>query len=62
MIEGGNGRYPYKVVISEDNREILLQKHREAAFAGKGHQFIAAFRLILHELHNKPFYFWRADL
>jgi len=57
MSEHSNGQHPYNVEMSEQTKKILLQRHREAALEGKSSQFLAAFRIILHRLHNDPLTF-----
>ena len=57
MSERGNGQFPYDVTMSEHNKNILLQRHREAALSGKGTQFLAAYKSILQHLHKDPLIF-----
>ena len=57
MKASGNSQRHYAVVMSKQNKKLLLEKHREAALLGKGAQFLAAFRLILQRLHRDPLIF-----
>jgi hypothetical protein len=47
----------YQVRISEHDRNILKERHREAALAGRGEEFLAALRQIIQRLRKDPLTF-----
>jgi hypothetical protein len=58
MTSAGNGHFPrYDVRMSEHNRDVLQQRHLEAAQVGKGHIFLEAFRQIVARLSTDPLNF-----
>jgi hypothetical protein len=58
MTSQGNGQpRTYKVSMSEQNRDLVKQKQREATQAGNGEQFLAAWRIIVERLRTDPLSF-----
>ena len=58
MSSQGNGqRTVYQVHMSQHDSALLKQRHREAAQAGRGKQFMAALRHIIERLKKDPLEF-----
>jgi hypothetical protein len=55
MTSQGNGQRPYyEISMSRVAGAALKQLHRQAAQAGTGPRFVAAYREILERLHKDP--------